>query len=255
MKNKREIYISTVALDPTRWGRRIPSFDVSEWLPRFARDGFDGVELWEFHFLPAEKAEQDRLVAAASSVAIYNSYVGFADEDAEARAGAAEAITRLQPRAVKYNLGGDATKKDEYRRNLLAWADALPADCRLLCECHPGSILEQVPDAVAFFADLDPERFGVVAHLSGDPAGTESWFAEFDGRVQHLHVQLRGPESDPSVAANRVPLDAGFAAIKAHGFTGSVAIEFSRGIGREEDIEEIYKNACTDLAYIRQALA
>ena len=152
MKNIREIYISTVALDPTRWGRRIPSFDVSAWLPRFAGDGFDGVELWEFHFLPAEKADQERLVAAASSVAIYNSYVGFADEDAEARAAAAEAITRLQPRAVKYNLGGDAARKDEYRRNLLAWADALPADCRLLCECHQGSILEQVADAAAFFA-------------------------------------------------------------------------------------------------------
>ena len=254
MKNMREIYISTVALDPTRWGRRIPSFDVSAWLPRFADDGFDGVELWEFHFLPAGKAEQDRLVAAASAVAIYNSYVGFADEDAEARAAAAEAITRLQPRAVKYNLGGDAAKQDEYRRNLLAWADALPTDCRLLCECHAGSILEQVADAAAFFADLDPVRFGVVAHVSGDAVGTESWFSEFDGRVQHLHVQLRGPESDPTVAVNRAPLDASFAVVKAHGFTGSVAIEFSRGIGRDEDIEEIYKNACTDLAYVRQAL-
>ncbi|MDP6491657.1 MAG: hypothetical protein QGH42_10420 [Kiritimatiellia bacterium] len=225
---------------------------MSAWLSRFARDGFDGVELWEFHFLPAEKAEQERLVTAASSVAIYNSYVGFADEEAEARAAAAEAITRLQPRGVKYNLGGDASKRDEYRRNLLAWADALPADCRLLCECHGGTILEQAEDAAAFFADLDPARFGVVVHVSGDAAGTEKWFSELNGRVQHLHVQMRGPESDPSVAANRPALDAGFAVVKAHGYTGSVAIEFSRGIGRDEDIEEIYTNACTDLAYVRQ---
>ena len=255
MKHMREIYISTVALDPTRWGRRTPSFDVSAWLPRFERDGFDGVELWEYHFLSADKEEQDRLVAASAAVAIYNSYVGFANEDAEARAAAAEAIRQLQPRAVKYNLGGDAAKLDEYRRNLLAWADALPADCRLLCECHPGTILEQVADAAAFFADLDPVRFGVVAHVSGNSAGTESWFSEFNGRLQHLHVQRRGSESNPSVAANRPTLDASFAAVKAHGFAGSVAIEFSRGMGRDEDIEEIYTNACTDLAYVRQALA
>ncbi len=254
MDTKREIYIGTVALDRNRWGSRVPSLRVSDWLGRFETDGFDGVELWEFHYLAADEAEQARLEAAAP-FAIYNSYVGFADTDAEARAQAAEAVARLKVSAVKYNLGGDAAKRDEYRRNLLAWADALPADCRLLNECHVGSILEEVENAAAFFADLDPVRFGIVAHVSGDAAGAEKWFSEFNGRVQHLHVQLRGTESDPAVAANRPALDAGFAAVKAHGFTGSVAIEFSRGIGRDEDIEEIYKNACTDLAYIRQALS
>ena len=82
MSDNTDILISTVALEPTRWGRREASFAVSEWLPRFKADGFDGVELWEFHYLKAEKTEQERQVALADSIVIYNSYAGFADEDA-----------------------------------------------------------------------------------------------------------------------------------------------------------------------------
>jgi phosphoglycerate dehydrogenase-like enzyme/sugar phosphate isomerase/epimerase len=253
MKREPTIYMSTVALDPTRWGRRQPSFAVSEWLPRFANDGFDGVELWEFHYLKADAEEQARM-AAAAPVQIYNSYVGFGDDEGEARTASADAITKLKATAVKYNLGGDATRVDEYRRNLLAWAAQLPAACQLLCECHPGTVLENVDDAVAFFADLDPARFGVIAHISGEAAGLNTWFRAFNGRIQHLHVQMRGPESDPTVPANRVPFDACFSAVKASGFAGTVAIEFSRGIGRNEDIEIIYKNACVDMAYCREAL-
>jgi len=210
--------------------------------------------LWENHFLEADATEQARLVDAASAIAIYNSYAGFAVEDAEARDKAAAAIALLEPEAVKYNLGGDANKPEEYRRNLLAWADRLPSGCRLLCECHPGTVLECSPDAAAFFADLDPVRFGTIVHASGSPDGLAEWFSGFGPRIQHLHVQLRGPENDPSVPANRERLDACFAAVKEYGFEGSVALEFTRGIGRDEDIETLYANACVDLAYCREVL-
>jgi len=224
-------------------------------LERFKADGFDGVELWEFHYLAAEEAEQERLVAEAAPVAIYNSYVGFTDEESEARAKAAEAIVRLGAGAVKYNFGNDAAKLDEYRRNLLAWAEQLPSACRLLCECHPGTVLEKLEDAVAFFEELDPQRFGVIAHVSGDAEGVETYFSAFNSRVQHIHMQMRDPDSDTSVPANRPPWDACFDVVKRHGYRGSVAIEFSRGIGRDEDMETIYRNACVDMAYCREKLA
>jgi len=246
--------MGTVCLERNRWGSREPSFPVSEWLPRFEADGFDGVELWENHFLAVDAAEQARLMGAGSAIAIYNSYAGFADEDAEGREKAAGAIALLKPAAVKYNVGGDARKPEEYRRNLLAWADQLPSDCRLLCECHPGTVLERLRDAVAFFADLDPERFGVIVHLNGDSDGPECWFKAFGKRIQHVHVQLRGPENDPTVTVNRRRLDVGFAIPGAHGFEGSVALEFTRGIGRDEEIGTLYANACTDLAYCREML-
>jgi len=252
--NHKNIYIGTVCLDPTRWGSRQPSLAVSDWLERFRGDGFDGVELWEFHFTAAGEAERDRLVAAATPLAIYNSYVGFADDDAAARSIAVGAIARLRAQAVKYNLGPDAAKLGEYRRNLLAWAEQLPDSCRLLCECHPGTVLEKVDDAAAFFADLDPARFGVIVHVMGDADGIKPWFAGLHGRIDHLHVQMRDPGTDPTVPENRPPFDACFDVVKAGGFQGSATIEFSRGIGKDEDTETIYRNACADLAYCREAL-
>ena len=72
---QNKIYIGTVGLDRTRWGSRQPSIMVSDWLSRFKADGFDGVELWEFHFARADEREQERLVAEAAPVAVYNSYV------------------------------------------------------------------------------------------------------------------------------------------------------------------------------------
>ena len=254
MKPEHEIYIGTVCLDRERWSSRQPSFAVSDWLARFKADGFDGVELWEYHYLRANAAERDRLTAAATPLAIYNTYAGFGDDEAEARTNAADAIARLQAGAVKYNLGSDATRLAEYRSNLQSWAEQVPASCRLLCECHPGTVLENVADAAAFFDDLDPRRFGVIAHVLGDAEKLDHWLAGLGGRVQHLHVQMRGPQTDPTVAGNRPPYDACFEAARAHGYRGTAAIEFSRGIGPDEDIETIYRNACADLAYCREML-
>ena len=65
MSNREGIYIGSACLERTRWGSRQPSFLVSDWLARFQADGFDGIELWEFHYLRADAAEQERLAAAA----------------------------------------------------------------------------------------------------------------------------------------------------------------------------------------------
>lgn len=249
-----DIYLATVCLDRNRWGSRKPSFEVSRWISRFEKDGFDGVELWEFHYLEAGLAEQERLVDAAY-VAVYNSYVGFADADVEARQQAATAIAALRPASVKYNLGADPSKLAEYRRNLLQWSDALPADCRLMCECHSGTVLEAVDEAVAFFSDLDADRFGVIAHVNGESRGASPWLDAFGSRVGHLHVQLRQPDFDPGDAGGRQGVDEAFGCVVAAGFNGSVSVEFTRGIGRDEDIENLYANACADLGYLRMILA
>ena len=254
MSSKNAIYIGTVCLERNRWGSREPSFRVSEWLARFKADGFNGIELWENHVVRADAAEQARLVDAAAPVAIYNSYAGSADGDGEARAKAADAIAKLGASAVKYNLGGEAIRLNEYRRNLLVWAKQVPASCRLLCECHAQTVLEHIEAADAFFADLDPARFGVIVHLTGDAEGLERWFAALGPRVQHLHVQMRGQETDPTVPANRKPFDACFEVVKRHGYAGSVTIEFTRGIGRNEEIEALYANACVDREYCREKL-
>jgi hypothetical protein len=60
-----------------------------------------------------------------------------------------------------------------------------------------------------------------------------------------LHVQLRNPATD---------LSACFGVLHTRGFTGSAAIEFTRGIGPAEQIETLYANARADLAYCREHL-
>ena len=152
------IYIGTVCLERNRWGSKEPSFKVSEWADRFKADGLDGIELWENHYLRADKAEQKALGDGVLPITIFNSYVGFTDEEAEDRRMAAEGIQTLQAPALKYNLGHDNDKTDEYRRNLLAWAELLPSDCRLICECHQGTVLETIKAASEFHAELDPEN-------------------------------------------------------------------------------------------------
>jgi len=250
---RHQFHIATVCLERNRWGTRVPSFAVSDWLDRFASDGFDGVELWEYHYTRCDNEEKRRLVSA-SPIAVYNTYASFGDDGAEARAAAASAVRNLRAAGVKYNLGSDASRLDEYRRNLVDWSEALPESCRRLCECHPGTVLERVDDAAAFFAGLDPERFGVIVHVAGDVARVEPWLAAMGARVRHVHVQMRGADTDPSVPANRAPFIECFEALKTHGYCGTFAIEFSRGIGRDEDMEIVHGNACADLAFCREAL-
>lgn len=248
------IYISTACLERNRWGSRQPSYRVSDWLSRFAADGYAGVELWENHWLAADPDEQGRLVNGKASIPIYNTYTGFSDDQTEQLEAAADAIRKLAVTGVKYNLGNDPGKVGEYRHNLLQWADCLPKTCQLLCECHPGTFLEKPEIAAGFFADLDPNRYGVIAHVAGSPDATGEWLSTCGSRVAHLHVQMRNAQTDPNSPEARKMLDACFAKVTEYGFNGSVSIEFTRGIGKHEDIETVYANACVDMRYCRKVL-
>lgn len=248
------IYIGTVCLEKNRWGSKEPSFRVSEWAERFKADGFDGIELWENHYLRADESEQDELTTPALPITIFNTYYSFTDDTAEARKAVAAAATRLKAPALKYNVGYDGERLEEYRRNLLALADELPPDCRLLCECHQGTALETPEAASAFLADLDPARFGIMIHPSTDPEATAAWFDACGDRLQHLHMQMRTPETAPSTVTGRDMMNSSLGIVKSHGFSGSLAVEFTRGIGKEEDIETLYANACADLNYIRKVM-
>lgn len=254
--NKQGFLIGSVCLERNRWGSRVPSFAVSDWLPRLKADGFDGVELWQFHYTAADDAERERLAQASTMLPIYNSYIGFDDAAADARAETTAIVTRLGATGIKYNLGGDREALDSYRRNLLAWESTLPASCRLLCECHPGSVLEDPVEAAAFFAGLDPERFGVIVHVgNADADSVTRWFDAHGSRIQHLHVQLRSADLDPATPAGKSVLDACLRVAKDHGFAGSATLEFTRGIGRDEDIEALYANACADMRACREILS
>ncbi len=254
MSKATKVYIATVCLERTRWGKREPSFSVSKWMPRFNADGFDDIELWSYHFTRAHAEEQQLLIAVAP-IAIYNTYVVFTDEAAEDRKCEAEVIHKLQAGAVKFNIGNDPALLPVYKRNLREWVDTLPAHCQILCECHPGTLLETPDAAYSFHADLNPERYGIIVHVGNTAAEElETWLNTFRDRVRHLHVQFRSADTDPNDPAKRPALDALFKIVQKHQFNGTVTMEFTRGIGKDEDIETIYQNACSDMAYIRSQL-
>jgi hypothetical protein len=245
------IYIGTVALEKNRWGSRIPSFNVSEWIERFKSDGFDGIELWEYHYLLADDSEKEKLNNLTIPV-LYNSYVGFTDEDQEDRDKAVEAINKIKPHAIKFNVKNDPDKFDEYKKNLLSWSDAIYPECSILCECHGGTLLEDLETAKRFFSGMDPERFGIIQHPMGDLKVLNAWYEVFDKRIEQLHMQFRTPESNPETPQCRESLEKLAEFLNEKGFSGKLTIEFTRGIGKEENIEDIYQNACSDMKVCRE---
>ena len=70
-----------------------------------------------------------------------------------------------------------------------------------------------------------------------------------------LLSEMREGQTGSDAPVDRADADACFAIVRKCGFQGSASIEFTRGIGRDEDIERIYENACMDLKYCREALA
>lgn len=247
------IYLATVCLERNRWGSREPSFSVSDWCARFMADGFDGIELWENHYLKVESRERDALHAARSAIAIFNTYAGFGDElaDVEHRHAVSSAIARLGAAAVKYNVGADSSRIEQYRNNVCAWAGTLGPACRLLCECHPGTVLERPDAAAEFFAELDPSRFGVIAHATGDASALEEWARKCGPRLQHIHLQLREPKH--ATATGRARLRSCVDVLRSNRYSGTISIEFTRGIGEHEQIEGMYAEALSDLKAYREA--
>jgi len=247
------VYLASVCLEKNRWGSRQPSFAVSDWVDRFMADGFDGVELWEYHFDRADDNERVKLMQDCDEVVLYNTYTGFTSnaEHAENRTRAIDAVEKLTARGIKYNVGRDPEDIIEYREMVTGWAYRMPESCRLLCECHPGTVIETPEAAAEFFEDLDPQRFGVMAHLSGDNDTLEKWVTTVGPRLQHLHLQHR--EEDPSSPAGQQQMNQAVAMLKQHGFSGTASIEFTRGMGKDEDIETVYQNALADLSAYRAA--
>ena len=248
-----DFYLGTVLLEKNRWQSRVPSLRVSEWVGRMAADGFCGIELWENHVLRME-GEAEALQKAMPPVAVYNMYADFSDESKPGMEQSAAMIQRLQPKGVKFNLGEDAARLPEYRKNMLAFAEALPAGCVMLCEVHQGTVLEEIDAAAAFFKDLPAEKFQIITHaFSSSAADLQRQFDAFGGRISLVHVQY-------VLDGKRVRLDRNPAFAKeclqvlaANGYKGGFTMEFTEGTAEPgENIEDLYANAILDMQFIKQ---
>ena len=250
------IFIGTILLEKNRWAKgKQPSYAVREWLPRFERDGFDGLELWENHVLLGPPEEAQALERGKVPVAVYNTYVGFDDKGEDARRRAAEMAARLKAKAVKYNVGPDKAKLAEYIKNVKAWAELLPGDCRLLCECHAGTVMEEPEQAAAVFAELrDEQRHQAIVHpFSESPESLRRWFRALGPRrITHAHVQYRESRKFRRLSRDAPRNKEIMAVLKDSGFRGSYTLEFTEGTSAPggEDIEALYRAALDDREFI-----
>lgn len=252
------ILLSTVLLEPNRWTpQKLPTFAVSTWAPAVCDAGFSGLELWENHAALADTTEQQALCHLPLPITVLNSYCTFDDAGTAGRRVATKLIRSYGVSGVKFNFGNDSTLIGTYQRHLEAWADELPASCRLLCECHAGTVLER-PDAAARILWPFAGRVEVIVHpFSGERATLQHWIERFGPAVTHAHVAARQGDS-AFVTLEDVSTEAcaRIGILRAAGFDGTWSIEFTKGVARSpEDRQDLLLRAAADMAFIRGQLS
>ncbi len=255
----RQIYIGTILLELNRWGSpKTPTYRVSEWVDRFREAGFDGMELWEYHATLCSDAERDALASASFPVTVFNTYCEFEDAAEPDRQRALEMVDRVGSTGVKFNVGKDPALRETYLKNLRAWQAALPASCTPLCECHPGTILEEAGDAGRFFGDLEGNRCEVIVHcFAWDPAGLRRWFERFGPAVALAHVQFRNENRGVELLKDHPQrVRETLKVMYGEGFRGAFTIEFSRGTREPgENAADLWEAAKADLEFLRDNLS
>lgn len=247
-----EIYLCSVALEKNRWAPgRMPSFQVSDLIPDILNGGFDGIELWQYHYTNASGEEKEKL--SESSVPFYlGTYVSLVNRNDDSYKALGAAAKAIRAKGFKFNFG----KKPEegvidysaQLENLKYLAECLPNYTKLLCECHAGTIMEIPEIAGEVFSKLDKERFGAIIHLETAKDFADKCFDYYGDRICHIHCQHRnGGDS-------LIPMDDGTGNVKdlidyysSKGFNGTYAIEF---VKFEDNATAHLKHAIKDARFL-----
>lgn len=261
---KPRILLGSIALEPKRWAPvKTPSYPVSAWLPRFFEDGFDGVELWGYHWENATPAEQTALREKAAPLAIYSAYCGFDEGQEDSRRQAAQGVHELQAQGVKFNVGNNQDKTAVYIETVREWAAGLPDGTRLLCECHPGTLMERADAAKRFFDAWPEERFQALVHpvaqqMPGMPPlqSLQAWIDALGGRITHAHMQLRDTDDDfIALERNEQYVRDALTLMRDAGFCGTITLEFTAGTrAPDQTPESLYTAIVRDLEFLRALL-
>jgi sugar phosphate isomerase/epimerase len=250
--------MASILLESNRWTSRVPSYNVSDWIARFREAGFDGIELWENHALQASDEELRRIRESGFPVTVFNSYVSFGGnaEEQEHRSLAARLIQFFDAPAVKFNVGKNPLELSGELERLKEWAAMLPMNCRLLCECHPGTSLEAPEASAKALAALPAERYAAIVHAPAEPAKLQAWFDALGGRIEHVHLQARGDDKRLlRLDSDGQQMQANIGVLRSNGFAGSFSIEFTEGVRAPvESTDEMFRNAVADLHFLRRLI-
>ena len=123
---------------------------------------------------------------------------------------------------------------------------------KLLCECHPGTSLEDPVIAAKVLAKF-PNIQAIIHPFTG--TDTDLWFRNHGARISHAHVQACNPDK-ARARLEQVPALVGeqLRIMHAHGYNGSWTIEFTAGVGTPpEDRDALFAAAVSDRRYLAQA--
>lgn len=258
---KNSIYFGSIAIEANRWKKENrPVIQFSKWMHQVEAAGFDGIELWQRHYTEANDEEKKELLSHPVPPAIFSSYPTFEDTDESRaiRSEIAKAVVETRARSIKFNLGMDASRQDEYIKEFRKWSETLPPGMQFLYECHPGDIGDRPDTAKSILRTINNPNIGIIVHpFCITPADLRAWFDNFSGSIRHLHVHQRDESKSFRLlkfaeAQNKEQCEI----LRRRNFRGSLTVEFTKGTALEkEDPEEIFKNACADLQFLRENLS
>lgn len=249
------LFLASIALEPNRWKKpsgRVPSLRVSEWSPRARAAGFHGWELWEEHYFGASEVERAALAETVLPVTVFNTYARPGIDSLERLQAVVEAARFLGPgiRGIKFNLGKAEDGPLRLQVEAAArWGELFPKGIRLLCECHPGTLLEDPALAAEAFREWPEERFGAILHpMNSDPDYLDTWFRALGGRILHLHWQARDANRKVVLLKDlRTRLEAVRESLREKAFAGTHSIEFVKGLGEPgESVSGLFEAAADD---------
>jgi len=246
------VYFGTVLPEMNRWNRESGelTFKMSDWAQRITDDGFDGVELWQYHATKVDAEEVERIRTGPCPVKIFNAYYTCEPEAFGECRKSTELALSLGAEGMKYNSGKDFDRHNLYVDVLKEWRALLPEDFRLMCECHRGSTMADTELANKTLDRLGREKFGMIIHgLDNDNPTVRERFGAYGDRIQHIHANLskNGPMTDQEVC-ERIEL------LLELGFDGTYTIEFTQGMRDGLTQEQLYANAVRDLKSLKRGL-
>lgn len=258
-----QVLLGTVAIEPNRWGTiradRSPVTAVTEWTDQLAALPIDGLELWEGHLPPEGTIAASRFAAMRDRlpVRIFNSYVGFDDDDDTARLRAASAAQRCGAVAVKFNVGNDPDAEDAYARRIARWVEQLGGAVAAICECHAGISVAEDPAVAAriLHAAGPAERVQALVHTHDDDDLIRAKFDALGDRITHVHVNHLdvAAMTHPRLDAVEDELTRTVDLLRECGFAGSWTLEFVAGLLTDDDRPDaLLEQAADDLPLLRR---
>lgn len=204
--------------------------------------------------MQADAQERRRLKESPVPICIYNSYATMDPGGGQARADDAKACKALECTGVKFNLGSDVTNFDQDIAAAAQWGDQFPPDVRLMCECHPGTIMETPENAQRAFQRWDGARFEAMLHpLLLTTEEIARWFEYLGHRITHAHLQMRNENNIfMALAEDRRRILDTAKRMKSFGFQGTWSIEFVKGTCTKQDrTPALFDASANDLKTLR----